>query len=46
MAISIHAPRTGSDTQKWKDYYKAQSISIHAPRTGSDRVLSSAASTM
>ena len=34
-AISIHAPRTGSDAQF--NFYGQQSyISIHAPRTGSD----------
>ena len=36
--ISIHAPRTGSDTTRlsWGSGY---CISIHAPRTGSDYVL-------
>ena len=33
--ISIHAPRTGSDT-KMADVPLAIQISIHAPRTGSD----------
>ena len=34
-AISIHAPRTGSDKGRYKKT-KPQTISIHAPRTGSD----------
>ena len=34
-AISIHAPRTGSDAEK-AAAQEAQEISIHAPRTGSD----------
>ena len=34
-AISIHAPRTGSDNQEGLRARKGQ-ISIHAPRTGSD----------
>ena len=34
--ISIHAPRTGSDSIV-VDYYGREKISIHAPRTGSDR---------
>ena len=34
-AISIHAPRTGSDIVAMVDAY-AEQISIHAPRTGSD----------
>ena len=34
-AISIHAPRTGSDRRRRKSQ-KWTSISIHAPRTGSD----------
>ena len=33
--ISIHAPRTGSDT-RWHPAYQTSIISIHAPRTGSD----------
>ena len=33
--ISIHAPRTGSDTCK-TTYTRNKDISIHAPRTGSD----------
>ena len=33
--ISIHAPRTGSDSQSQASYAASQ-ISIHAPRTGSD----------
>ena len=35
-AISIHAPRTGSDSQFRPGLLLAQKISIHAPRTGSD----------
>ena len=35
MQISIHAPRTGSDTREIKVTAKG-GISIHAPRTGSD----------
>ena len=37
-AISIHAPRTGSDVVN--DYGRSipHAISIHAPRTGSDRI--------
>ena len=35
-AISIHAPRTGSDAYEWQCFDFVQ-ISIHAPRTGSDR---------
>ena len=42
-AISIHAPRTGSDEFAPDKYYTAQ-ISIHAPRTGSDHALSGCAS--
>ena len=34
-AISIHAPRTGSDGYQLPGYAVA-AISIHAPRTGSD----------
>ena len=34
-AISIHAPRVGSDTMKKSDLEKL-AISIHAPRVGSD----------
>ena len=34
-AISIHAPRTGSDRYAIEDILRLQ-ISIHAPRTGSD----------
>ena len=34
-AISIHAPRTGSD-QEAREYAASVTISIHAPRTGSD----------
>ena len=36
--ISIHAPRTGSDTQTMGNALNGSSISIHAPRTGSDRI--------
>ena len=38
-AISIHAPRTGSDVVN--DYGRSipHAISIHAPRTGSDRAI-------
>ena len=36
VSISIHAPRTGSDSEAY-DAYEAVMISIHAPRTGSDR---------
>ena len=36
-AISIHAPRTGSDAMDYVEYLTAKAISIHAPRTGSDR---------
>ena len=36
-AISIHAPRTGSDNAEANQKFRAISISIHAPRTGSDR---------
>ena len=35
LLISIHAPRTGSDSRFFIDD-STQSISIHAPRTGSD----------
>ena len=35
-AISIHAPRTGSDTPCGHHGGRNQTISIHAPRTGSD----------
>ena len=35
MAISIHAPREGSDNKTDEEYY-AELISIHAPREGSD----------
>ena len=36
-AISIHAPREGSDTWQW-NYTTSTTISIHAPREGSDQV--------
>ena len=36
-AISIHAPRTGSDAAK-EALVRAATISIHAPRTGSDAI--------
>ena len=35
IAISIHAPRTGSDAVG-REPRKTETISIHAPRTGSD----------
>ena len=35
LFISIHAPREGSDTQKW-GMGLVDIISIHAPREGSD----------
>ena len=35
-AISIHAPRTGSDGQAGAADAAGHPISIHAPRTGSD----------
>ncbi len=38
QAISIHAPRTGSDISK-ESARKFMRISIHAPRTGSDNTL-------
>ena len=34
--ISIHAPRTGSDTLARDEVIDCFAISIHAPRTGSD----------
>ena len=34
--ISIHAPRTGSDTPQHTNSRRSCRISIHAPRTGSD----------
>ena len=34
--ISIHAPRTGSDTNDFVTFLCVYDISIHAPRTGSD----------
>ena len=34
-AISIHAPRVGSDPKDWTERW-GQEISIHAPRVGSD----------
>ena len=37
-AISIHAPREGSDTRAWSWGWDSRPISIHAPREGSDRV--------
>ena len=36
VAISIHAPRVGSDGQR-QDHHALRHISIHAPRVGSDR---------
>ena len=38
VAISIHAPRTGSDTHPNVYWLRPPAISIHAPRTGSDAV--------
>ena len=35
-AISIHAPRTGSDSAVASEQRQRDVISIHAPRTGSD----------
>ena len=35
-SISIHAPRTGSDSPVFRTRIEAAIISIHAPRTGSD----------
>ena len=35
-AISIHAPRTGSDGITPEGHFLRYGISIHAPRTGSD----------
>ena len=35
-AISIHAPRTGSDVPNFSSIWSTIGISIHAPRTGSD----------
>ena len=37
-AISIHAPRTGSDPIRSNPAAAIQTISIHAPRTGSDGI--------
>ena len=37
-AISIHAPRTGSDGQLATELGNVEAISIHAPRTGSDLI--------
>ena len=36
VKISIHAPRTGSDSYKSTNPLSVAGISIHAPRTGSD----------
>ena len=36
ISISIHAPRTGSDSCKFIKSESISYISIHAPRTGSD----------
>ena len=36
LAISIHAPRTGSDRSAIRVNSLSSDISIHAPRTGSD----------
>ena len=38
-AISIHAPRTGSDGRGSSVYSVGLEISIHAPRTGSDMAI-------
>ena len=43
LAISIHAPRTGSDPLMGIATASVNAISIHAPRTGSDGTFSSAA---
>ena len=37
-AISIHAPRAGSDCRAAEADGNAEKISIHAPRAGSDEV--------
>ena len=37
--ISIHAPRTGSDSSSIVAAANTLDISIHAPRTGSDAVM-------
>ena len=37
--ISIHAPRTGSDSNPLPRKNRAVTISIHAPRTGSDLLM-------
>ena len=39
--ISIHAPRTGSDSRLSCSTLRCNKISIHAPRTGSDTLFSS-----
>ena len=39
IAISIHAPRTGSDVLRRRSLYHQGDISIHAPRTGSDCIV-------
>ena len=36
IAISIHAPRAGSDHVIFEPGYELVDISIHAPRAGSD----------
>ena len=45
-AISIHAPRTGSDVQRFRQLRALLPISIHAPRTGSDHPCASAAAAL
>ena len=42
QAISIHAPRTGSDVRVARPIRRERHISIHAPRTGSDVDLTAA----
>ena len=44
--ISIHAPRTGSDVQRFRQLRALLPISIHAPRTGSDHPCASAAAAL
>ena len=37
LAISIHAPHTGCDGNKYENQELLEGISIHAPHTGCDR---------
>ena len=46
LLISIHAPRTGSDVQRFRQLRALLPISIHAPRTGSDHPCASAAAAL